>query len=91
MDIEPTEIIDTTTIYADNQAALKHVRTEGITARNKHFDIRLKHSRDNQAKGTITFEYIPSADNTADIFTKALPLPAHRRHLEGLGLVRSRD
>ena len=97
LDIEGTpaestdENTDPITIYADNQAALKHVRTEGITARNKHFDIRLKHSRDNQVKGTITFEYIPSADNTADIFTKALPLPAHQRHLEGLGLVSSRD
>ena len=88
LDIEPTKTIDTTTIYADNQAALKHVRTEGITARTKHFDIRLQHSRDNQAKGTITFEYIKSDDNTADIFTKALPLPAHQRHLEGLGLTR---
>ena len=88
LDIEPTKITDTTTIYADNQAALKHVRTEGITARTKHFDIRLQHSRDNQAKGTITFEYIKSADNTADIFTKALPLPAHQKHLEGLGLMR---
>ena len=39
------------TIYADNQSALKHVRTEGITARTKHFDIRLQHSRDNQSKG----------------------------------------
>ena len=86
--IKPTKTIDTTTIYADNQAALKHVRTEGITARTKHFDIRLQHSRDNQAKGTITFEYIKSDDNTADIFTKALPLPAHQRHPEGLGLTR---
>ena len=92
LDIEDTgtlaESTGTTTIYADNQAALKHVRTGGITARNKHFDIRLQHSRDNQAKGTITFEYIKSDDNTADIFTKALPLPAHQRHLEGLGLTR---
>lgn len=39
-----------------------------------------------QIKGTITFEYTKSANNTADILTKALPLPAHQRHLEGLGL-----
>ena len=79
------------TIYADNQSALKHVRTEGITARTKHFDIRLQHSRDNQSSGIITFEYIKSANNTADILTKALPLPAHQRHLEGLGLSPGND
>ena len=74
------------TIYADNQSALKHVRAEGITARTKHFDIQLQHSRDNQIRGIITFEYVKTANNTADILTKALSLPAHQRHLEGLGL-----
>ena len=77
-----------TTIWADNQSAVKHVRTEGITARTKHFDIRLRHSGDNQSKGTIAFEYFKSTSNTAEIFTKALPLPAHQKHLEGLGLIR---
>ena len=90
LDIGLIENTTTITIFADNQSALKHVRKEGITARTKHFDIRLQHSRDNQSKGTITFEYIKSADNTADIFTKALPLPAHQTHVEGLGLNREK-
>ena len=59
--------------------ALKHVRTEGITARTKHFDIRLQHLRNNQNKGTIAFEYIRSASNTADILSPP-------KHLGCLGL-----
>ena len=75
-----------TVIYADNQGAIKHVNTEGITARTKHFDIYLKHARDLQQKGIVQFTYVQSTENTADILTKGLPVPSHRRHVENLGL-----
>ena len=84
-DPEPP-VADTTIIYADNQGAIKHTNTEGITARTKHFDIYLKHARDLQQRRIVRFTYLQSAENTADILTKGLPLPAHRRHIEGLGL-----
>ena len=76
----------TTLIYADNQAAIKHAATEGITARTKHFDIRLQHSRNLQHKGVLKFAYVKSSRNTADIFTKGLPAPTHQRHVKNLGL-----
>jgi len=79
-------VANTTVIYADNQGAIKHTNTEGITARTKHFDIYLKHARDLQQKGIARFTYIQSAENTADILTKGLPAPSHRRHVENLGL-----
>lgn len=75
-----------TTIYADNQAAIKHAKSEGMTARTKHFDMRLQHSRDLQHKGALNFAYTKSSENTADIFTKGPPAPAHQRHVERLGL-----
>ena len=84
-DPEPP-VEDTTIIYADNQGAIKHANTEGITARTKHFDIYLKHARDLQQKGIVRFTYVQSADNTADILTKGLPAPSHRRHAKNLGL-----
>ena len=42
-----------TAIYADNQGAIKHASTEGITARTKHFDMYLKHARNLQQKGIV--------------------------------------
>ena len=75
-----------TKIFADNQAAIKHAHSEGITARTKHFEIRLQHSRDLQKKGIINFTYIKSDDNIADALTKGLPRPAHERHAKGFGL-----
>ena len=77
---------DATIIHADNQGAIKHASSEGVTARTKHFDISLKHARDLQQKGIVQFTYIPSAENTADVFTKGLPLPSHRQHTESLGV-----
>ena len=77
---------DATVIYADNQGAIKHAKTEGITARTKHFDIYLKHTRDLQQKGIVRFTYTQSAENTADILTKGLPAPSHRQHVRNLGL-----
>ena len=75
-----------TVIYADNQGAIKHANTEGITARTKHFDIYLKHARDLQQKEIVRFTYIQSAENTADILTKGLPALSHCWHVESLGL-----
>ena len=86
-DTEPPAADDNSTvIYADNQGAVKHVNTEGITAGTKHFDIYLKHTRDLQQKGIVQFTYIKSAENTVDVFTKGLPLPGHRQHVKNLGL-----
>lgn len=75
-----------TLIYADNQAAIEHVDSEGITARTKHFDIRLKHLWDLPHKGAPKSTHARPSENTANIFTKGLPAPTHRRRVERLGL-----
>jgi hypothetical protein len=36
--------------------------------------------------GNVDLQYIPSADNVADIFTKALDVPAFLRHKKGLSV-----
>ena len=72
-------------LYADSQAAIKHADSEGVTARTKLFDARLKHSRDLQHKGIFKFTYTKPSGNT-NMFIKGLPAPAHRRHVGRLGL-----
>jgi hypothetical protein len=87
-DPSTTTVIPTTTIFADNQAAIGHVTGPvKISTRTKHFDIRLQHSRDLQQNGITNFVYVKSSENTADILTKGLPVEAHKRHVDGLGLV----
>ncbi|KAG0130627.1 hypothetical protein HOY82DRAFT_458751, partial [Tuber indicum] len=60
------------TIFSDSERAIANVKSEGITTRNKHFDIRLLKSRELQKNQVVDFTYIPSQQNRADGFTKGL-------------------
>jgi hypothetical protein len=46
--------------------------------RTKHIDVKYHMIRDWISKGIFELFYIESSKNLADIFTKALPVPAHR-------------
>ena len=60
-------------ISEDNQACIKMVTNPGISGRNRHFAMRMHWLREQAANGSIVFEYVPSADQQADILTKNLP------------------
>jgi hypothetical protein len=46
-----------TTIFTDSQRVIENVSSAGVTARNKHFEIRLFKSRELQKTGDITFGF----------------------------------
>jgi hypothetical protein len=62
-----------TTLYCDNQSAIELTKDDKFHARTKHIDIRFHFVREAVENGVITPRYVPSDDNIADIFTKALP------------------
>jgi hypothetical protein len=76
----------TVPIASDNQGALKTVNSEGQKARTKHIDIRYHAVRDLQRKRRVVFGYVPSAENAADVGTKALEKGPHWHMVELLGL-----
>jgi hypothetical protein len=76
----------TVPIVSDNHGALTTVHSEGQKARTKHFDIRYHAVRDLERKRHITFGYVPSADNAADVGTKALDKVPHWHMVGLLGL-----
>jgi hypothetical protein len=76
----------TVPIASDNHGALTTVHSEGQKARTKHFDIRYHAVRDLERKQRITFGYVPSADNAADVGTKALDKVPHWHMVGLLGL-----
>ena len=61
------------TINMDNQAAIRQLEGEESSARAKHIDIKLKFNKYYVSNGIIKLEYVPTSDQKADIFTKALP------------------
>ena len=59
-------------IYEDNQSAIAMVQNPQFHGRAKHIDIRHHFVREEVSKGTVTLQYCPSGDMTADILTKGL-------------------
>ena len=59
-------------MFCDNMAALTHVLTPGSINKSKHVDIQYQFVLDRHTRGDLEFSWIPSKENRADIFTKAL-------------------
>ena len=75
-----------TLVYGDNLSALAIAENPRYHRRTKHFDIKHHYIRDQVSNKTIVTGYLPTAQMTADIFTKALPRQAHELHRNSLGL-----
>jgi len=52
----------------------------------KHFDIKHHYICDQIDNKNMITKYLPMAQMTADIFTKALPKQAHELHMKSFGL-----
>ncbi|KAK3233087.1 hypothetical protein CYMTET_56596 [Cymbomonas tetramitiformis] len=55
--------------------------------RSKHIEVRNMYIRELVKAKMVEALYVASADNTTDIFTKPLPLPAFLTHRERLGIM----
>ncbi|MCO5599556.1 hypothetical protein L7F22_053662 [Adiantum nelumboides] len=60
------------TIYTDSQSALAVVRKPVLHARTKHIEVHYHYVRERLSAEEISFTYVPTQDNLADLFTKAL-------------------
>jgi hypothetical protein len=75
-----------TTLFCNNQVALKLTTDDNYYARTKHIDIRFHFIRQVIASGTIKMVYCPTDDMTADVLTKVLLHWKVMCHSLGLGL-----
>lgn len=68
-------------VYCDNQSAvaLATRRTAGVSGRSKHIDIQHHFVRERNMRGDIEVKFVPTGEQKADVFTKALPGPAFGR------------
>jgi hypothetical protein len=68
----------------DNKAAVDIASAHGLTRRVKHIELRDAYIRVMRERGVIIIHQIPSAENRADLMTKAFQSPAkfiHARHV----------
>jgi hypothetical protein len=68
---------------------IKLLKLEATKPRTKHIDIRYHYARERMRSGDICVSWIPSADNTADFFTKPLARGLHEKMVRMLNLVRT--
>lgn len=66
-------IDEPTTIHIDNQSAIKLIHNPEFHSRTKHIDIKYHFVREKYETGLILPKYVPTKQQEADLFTKALP------------------
>lgn len=67
-------------VKEDNQAAIHLASNPETTNRTKHFDVSYHVSRDLVDRGIITLQYVESAEQLADSFTKHLGGDKFKQH-----------
>ena len=71
---------DVTTLKVDNSGAVELARDRKSCHRSRHVDRRFFKVRELAYEGELRVEHVPTADNSSDLLTKVLPLPAYVRH-----------
>ena len=78
--LKPETKLPTALIYEDNDACRTMVQSSQISGRNKHFELKQHFVRECYRKKIIKLLRIPTNQQVADIFTKALARPAFEAH-----------
>ena len=78
---------DATTIYVDNQSAIRLVKNPEFHKRTKHIDIRYHYIREKVDADELHVEYLCAEEQKADIFTKALSKERFCMLRESIGVV----
>ena len=74
-------------VMADNQGAISLAKGDNkFHAHTKHIDLHYHFVREAVEHKKIKMKYTPTAENVADIFTKALLKPRFSKFVEKLGL-----
>ena len=76
-----------TTIFTDSQSALAVARNPIFHARTKHIEVHYHYVRERLSAGEISLAYVPTQDNLADLFTKALSREKFEAFRKALGLL----
>ena len=72
------------TLFIDNQSAIRITKNPEQQHRTQHIVKHFHWLREQYETGLLEPEYIPSAENIADIFTKSLPAITFDKHRLGI-------
>ena len=83
----PKTISPSTTIFADNQGAVKLTKNLEYHRKTKHIPIKYHKTRELVADGVVHFEWIPTHEMVADGLTKLLGSSKFKEFVGMLGIV----
>ena len=79
--------LDHIPIFCDNTSAIAISNNPVQHSRTKHIDIRYHFIREHIMNGTVELQYVPTADQIADIFTKPLDEATFNKLVSELGML----
>ena len=82
--IQPNLDESCTTVYEDNQGAIQLANNPLSSSNSKHIDVRHHFLREMVSEKKIRVVYLKSADQHADMMTKALPAGSFIYHRNAL-------
>ncbi|KAL0291593.1 UNVERIFIED_CONTAM: Retrovirus-related Pol polyprotein from transposon TNT 1-94 [Sesamum calycinum] len=81
-----------TVIYEDNAACITQIKDGYIKGdRTKHISPKFLSTHELQVEGKVDVKQIPSSQNLADLFTKALPTKVFKQLIHNIGMRRLKD
>lgn len=75
-----------TIVHCDNEAAVAVASTEGVTERNKHWEVKYHYVRQQQQRKVVKLQWVDTKAQLADLLTKAVPRDGFQRLGRQLGL-----
>jgi hypothetical protein len=79
-------MITATPIYGDNQGSIFIASNPITERRTKHIDIKFHYIRQEIERNHVALFFVEGVNNTADLFTKNLPLVKFDKFVHELGL-----
>jgi len=73
-------------VLGDNEGAIAMTKNPQFHKRSKHIAICWHWVQDLVQEGTINIDSCRDPEQTADVLTKVLPRPKHKKHIEDMGL-----
>jgi len=70
----------------DNQSCLALINNSEATGRTKHVEVAYHMVRDDQTRGHVAFNFLPSTEMPADGLTESLPSPALTEFRDAIGV-----
>ena len=65
-------VVDSSTLFCDNKSAIMLASDSVLHERTKHIEVDIHFIREKVRSGVIIPSFVPSSDQTADMFTKSI-------------------